>query len=63
MARRIQRERHKHIFPIAAFILLAIGVVWFLNDLNLFSINIPWGPLVLMVIGIGIIVNRYYRRK
>ncbi|HTZ42191.1 MAG TPA: hypothetical protein VMC07_03225 [Candidatus Omnitrophota bacterium] len=61
-----KQERHLHrkgIFPVAGIILLIIGIVWFLNDINIFSINLPWVPLVLIVIAIGLIVNRVYRRR
>ncbi|MFH1850124.1 MAG: hypothetical protein ABH879_08155 [archaeon] len=44
-------------FPTFAAILIVIGVVWLLNDLNVFSINIPWLPLVLIVLGAGWIVD------
>ena len=51
------------VFPLAGVILLIIGIVWFLNELNVFTIPVPWVPLVLIVIAIGLIVNHYYRRK
>ena len=56
--------RHReHVFPLAGVILLVIGIVWFLNELNVFSINVPWVPLVVIVIGISLIVHRIYRRR
>ena len=61
--REERRPRHRHWFPIGGFILLVIGLVWLLNELNVFRINIPWVPLVVIVIGIGIIFNHYYRRR
>ncbi len=56
--------RHKDkVFPLAGVILLIIGIVWFLNEINVFTIPVPWVPLVLIVIAIGLIVNHFYRRK
>jgi predicted RND superfamily exporter protein len=64
MARQEKVSRHRNrIFPIFGVIVLLIGIVWFLNALNLFTISVPWIPLVLIVIGIGMIVNHYYRRR
>lgn len=53
-------KRHKPRFPTFAVILLVIGVVWFMNEMNILPWrNIPWIPLVLIVIAIGLIINRY----
>jgi multisubunit Na+/H+ antiporter MnhG subunit len=46
-------------FPTLAIILLVVAVVWLFNELNYFSIDIPWIPVVLIIIAIGMIVNRY----
>ncbi len=50
-------------FPTFAVILLVIGIVWLLNDLNVFSINLPWIPAILVIIAIGMIVNRYSEKQ
>ncbi|MFA5856187.1 MAG: hypothetical protein WC867_02445 [Candidatus Pacearchaeota archaeon] len=47
-------------FPIFAAVLLVLGIVWFFNELNILPwSNIPWFPLILIVIAIGMIINRY----
>lgn len=46
-------------FPVLAVILLLFALAWFFSDLGYFNINIPWIPLILAVVAIGIIVNRY----
>ena len=46
-------------FPTLAVILLIVGVLWIINDLTIVKINIPWFPLILTVVSIGMIVNRY----
>jgi hypothetical protein len=50
-------------FPVAGVILLIIGIVWFLNELHIFTIDIPWIPLILIVVAIGILANRCCRRR
>lgn len=46
-------------FPTLAVILLVVAIVWFFNELNYFNIDIPWVPLVLVIIAVGLIANRY----
>jgi len=46
-------------FPVLAVILLVFGIVWILNDLGYLIIDVPWIPVVLIVIAIGMIANRY----
>lgn len=58
---RENRERHRRGFPTFAVILLLLGVIWFLNDLKLIAVNIPWIPAILIVVAIGMISNRYCR--
>ena len=45
-------------FPTFAVILLVVGLVWLMNSLNFFQINIPWIPVVLIIVAIGMIINR-----
>lgn len=45
-------------FLTVPIILLVIGIIWLLNDLRILTISIPWVPLVLIIIAIGLIVNR-----
>lgn len=46
-------------FPTLAVVLLVLAVIWLVNDLGYFSVNIPWIPVILIVIAVGIIINRY----
>ena len=50
-------------FPIFATILLVLGVVWLLSDLNIIAVDIPWIPVILIIIAIGMIFNRFTRKK
>ena len=45
-------------FPVFAFILLIFAVVWLMNELGYLTINIPWIPVILIVIAVGMIANR-----
>lgn len=46
-------------FPVLAVILLLFGFAWALSELSILIIDIPWIPVILIVIAIGMIVNRY----
>ncbi len=46
-------------FPTFAVILLVVGLIWLLNELQVIAINIPWIPVVLIIIAVGMIINRY----
>lgn len=45
--------------PILAVILLVIGLVWLLIELGLITADIPWLPIVLIFVAIGMIYNRF----
>lgn len=51
--------KHNPRFPILAVILLIFALVWFFSDLGYWNINVPWIPLILAVIALGIIFNRF----
>jgi len=36
-----------------------LAIAWALSDLGYLTINIPWVPVVIGVIAIGMIANRY----
>ena len=46
-------------FPVLASILLIFAIVWFFNEIGYFNINLPWIPVILGVIAIGMIFNRF----
>lgn len=46
-------------FPTLAVILLIFALTWLLSDLGYLAIDIPWIPLILIIVAIGWIVNRY----
>lgn len=48
-------------FPVLAVLLLILGVVWLVNELGFLRIDLPWIPVVLIVIAIAMIWNRFRR--
>ena len=49
-------------FPVLGLILLVVGLIWFFNEAGVWNIDIPWWPIILIAVAIGIIVNRYTER-
>jgi hypothetical protein len=49
-------------FPTVAVILLVVGIVWLLSDLGVITVSIPWWPIILIVIALGWIINRYMQK-
>ncbi len=56
---RKKKESEYRRFPTFAVVLLVIGLVWLLNDLNVISVDVPWIPLVIVVVAAGMIFNRF----
>jgi uncharacterized membrane protein YoaK (UPF0700 family) len=52
-------RKKKPKFPVLATLLLVLGLVWILNDLSVINLNLPWVPVILVVIAIGMIWNRF----
>jgi hypothetical protein len=48
-------------FPTLAVVLLVLAIIWLLNDLGYLAVKIPWIPAILIVVAIGMIINRYVR--
>jgi hypothetical protein len=46
-------------FPIFPLLILVIGVLWFLNDLAVWTTNLPWWPLVLIVVSLGAVKHHH----
>ena len=53
-------KKNKPKFPTLAVILLVTGIIWFMNEMNILPWkNLPWIPVVLIVVAVGMIINRY----
>jgi len=46
-------------FPTLAVILLVAGIVWAFSSLGYVDFNFPWLPVILIIVSIGMIANRY----
>lgn len=46
-------------FPTFPVIVLVIGVLWFLSGIGIITIDIPWFPLVIIIVALGMIINRH----
>jgi len=45
------------IFAIIPLLVLILAVLWFIDDLGIISTNIPWLPVIFMIISIGWILH------
>ncbi len=45
-------------FPVLAVILLLFAIAWILSEFGYITIDIPWIPVILAIIAIGMIINR-----
>ncbi len=57
-----EKSPKKEIFPTISIIILVTGILWLINELEILKIDIPWFPVVLIIIGIAGILE-FYRRK
>jgi hypothetical protein len=48
-------------FPTLATIVFVFAVFWLLSELGILTIDIPWLPLILAIIALGWIVNRFIK--
>jgi len=46
-------------FPTFAVIVLVLAIFWLLGDLNILNVNIPWIPVILIIVAVGWIVSHY----
>ena len=51
----------KRSFPTAATLLLLFALFWLLNELEILIIEIPWLPVILIVVALGMIIDRFRR--
>lgn len=59
MARRYRKVAiPKKGFPTFAALLFLVGVLWLLTELEIIKVDIPWLPVILIVIAIGMLANR-----
>lgn len=51
-------ERKKG-FPTFATLVLVVGVLWLLSELQILTVTIPWFPVIMIIVAIGWIVDHY----
>jgi hypothetical protein len=58
MIRKYHKTTYKRSFPVLGFIILVFAGLWLLREMNIIDLKVPWLPVVLIIIAIGIIFNR-----
>lgn len=59
MARhRYHRTVYRRRFPVLWFIILVFATLWLLREMDVIDFYVPWLPVVLIVIALGVIFNR-----
>ncbi len=51
------RKRKKR-FPFIGVFILVFATVWLLRETEIVESHIPWIPIILIVLGVGLILNR-----
>ena len=46
-------------FPTFAIIILVIALLWIASELGYINVDIPWFPIVIAIIALGMIVNKH----
>jgi hypothetical protein len=52
-------RQKKNMLPIGALLLIAIGGLWLAQDMGWLTTQISWWPIILIVLGAGILINHY----
>jgi len=55
---RLRRKKFR--FPVFAVIILVFSIYWFLDEVEIIHTKLPWIPVVLMIIAVGMIFNRVF---
>jgi hypothetical protein len=50
-------------FPTFASAVLVLGILWILSELKILTVEVPWFPVILVVVAIGWIVDFYAKKK
>jgi hypothetical protein len=55
------RERRERKFPTLGFIILLFSSLWLFRELDIVDIRLPWIPVILIIISIGMIFDKLAR--
>lgn len=50
-------------FPTFAVIVLLLGISWLLKDLGMINFDIPWLPILVIVISLSWIIGHYNKKQ
>ena len=50
------KEKEKR-FPTFAWLVLVFGVIWLLQELKFIKFDVPWLPIIVIVVSVGMIIN------
>ena len=54
---------HGHGFPAVAGLILLIGILWLLADLEVIALDIPWVPVLVIILSLGMVVKHHNWQK
>ena len=49
----------KNKFPVLGILLLILGILWLLTELNVFTLRISWWPIIIIVVAVGMVYNKF----
>ena len=55
---RDHRTTYRRRFPFLAVILLVFAFVWLLREVGYINWELPWLPVILIILAVGVIFNR-----
>ncbi len=58
MRHRIHEVKYRRTFPTFAVVILIFAGLWLLRELEVIDLSLPFLPVVLIVVSIGVIFNR-----
>ena len=48
------------VFPVFAFTVLVLAVLWILEEVGVLVVNVPWFPVIIAAIAVGWILDFYF---
>ncbi len=48
-------------FPTFATLVLVLGILWLLSELQILTVAVPWLPVIMIIVAIGWIVDHYFK--
>jgi len=49
-----------HHIPIFALLVLVTGVLWLLAELEMIALDLPWVPMLVIIVSLGLIVKHHH---